>query len=149
MGLATCGCLAEELLDRQSNSASKTQGTKEAARARDRWGCSGRESDALPRNTNHLGPDQLAALQSVNHLTGFGAECTTCPIKYAALPWVDRAVCAYEFHVKGETEAVEPNPLPILIEAIRLVGRGVAEAKAEAEKRHTAEMKRLYPPPQR
>ncbi len=142
-GPAPCGCQIEaenegKILTAQGRAAH----AKNVEKLRDEWGCSGRQSDEFPPSQKHLGARCRSVLASVQRRTGFGAECTTCPFKYAATPWVERAVIAWEFAEKGELQAVERNPLPILIEAVRLVGRGVAAARKEQRERDAAEAKR-------
>ncbi len=126
MGSSPCGCKSEEEAD--GKSASERQHVSlNAAFMRSSWGCPGRYSDAIPRTAEHLDVDQRAALDAVQDLTGFGANCTTCPRKYAALPFMQRAQRAYAFTEKGCPEYVEPEPPYALIEAIEAIGTGVAE----------------------
>lgn len=144
---APCGCKIEAENEEQFlTEAGRAQNARNVEKLRDVWGCSGRQSDEFPPSQKHLTRNCWSVLAAVQRRTGFGADCTTCPLKYAAMPWVERAVIAWEFSERGELLAVEPHPLPILIEAVRLVGRGVAAARKEQHERDLAEMKRKRKP---
>lgn len=100
--------------------------TKRAAPMQARWGCPGRFSEMLPRSGGHLGADERMVLRAVQRLTGMGETCTTCPRKYAALPFVRRAATAHFYLEKGCPEYVEPHPSVAMVQAIESVGIGVA-----------------------
>ncbi len=137
---AACGCEIEEDADGGTESARKGASLA-AASYREGWGCSGRYSDVIPSTAEHLGPNETAALAEVQALTGFGDHCTTCPRKYASLPFMRRARLAYTFAEKGCPEYVEPDPPAGMIEAIECVGAGVNACQAHAIEKSMAENK--------
>lgn len=87
----------------------------------DGWKCPG--FGVLEEPTAELPPDRKAILSDVALMTG-ATDLRTCPVWYASLPWVHRAVMAHAWREHGQLEVIEPDPSYALVQAIDLVARG-------------------------
>ncbi len=126
MSPAPCGCARIEEAKKLRDKTERALKELDAIEERSAWRCPNYTNRPPPERIDDIGPDQREALRAVEDLTGCDG-CTTCPRWYAGLPWVVEAVEAYGDSERGELLIEHPMPSAVLMEAIRLVRRGVNE----------------------
>ena len=101
-----------------------------------RWRCPHAKYTPDPRL---LDAECREVLEAVERLTG--ARCDTCPLAGPRQPWVAYAVEARAWAERGHLDLYAPATPHVLIDAVSLVDRGIAQRQArdaENAKRRTA-----------
>ena len=106
----------------------------------DAWRCPGDGSCDEPTEPV-TDPMRRQILGDTEKLTG-ASGLRTCPMWYASLPWVHRAVRANAWREKGQLELVEPDPSYRLIQAVDLVSSAQGRQFREDMKRRENARKR-------
>ena len=131
-----CGC---QLLDDAATSSDPVEATTFAEIAPElkrRWRCPHAKYTPDPRL---LDAECREVLEAVERLTG--ARCDTCPLAGPRQPWVAYAVEARAWAERGHLDLYAPATPHVLIDAVSLVDRGIAQRQArdaENAKRRTA-----------
>jgi hypothetical protein len=127
---AECGCMTESEAAKDADPTSRQRCELDAIGEKIRWRCPRVTGENPPADSEWMDGTQSLVLEGVERLTG-ACGFTTCPVWYASLDYVHEAVRAYEWWDKGQLHLIEPNPSGVLVDAIGLIGRGIADRQRD------------------